>query len=150
MGQEPDFGFIEKYVSDQFTVIEHPMAPGVLGAPTHTHSREDELSYVVFGTVQAHVGARMVTAGPREVIWKPRGVAHAFWNPGPERALVYELIIPGGFERYFCELVALVHDSNGPPDPDRMRELQARYGLEMDLTSIGVLGERYHVRLPRL
>ena len=95
---EPDFGFIAKHVSAEFTIGEHPVAPGVLAAPTHTHSREDELSYVVHGTIQAQLGDRIVTAGPGDVIWKPRGVPHAFWNPGPERALVLELIVPGGFE----------------------------------------------------
>src|SRR5437762_2289895 len=46
MSEEPELGFIERHVSDAFAVVEHPMAPGILGSPIHTHSREDELSYV--------------------------------------------------------------------------------------------------------
>ena len=80
MADEPEMGFIERHASAEFALVEHPMAPGVLGSPMHTHSREDELSYVVYGTVQAQVGDQVVTAGPRELIWKPRGVPHAFWN----------------------------------------------------------------------
>jgi mannose-6-phosphate isomerase-like protein (cupin superfamily) len=150
MPDEPELGFVERYVSEAFSLIEHPMAPGVLGSPIHTHSREDELSYVVHGTVQVQVGDRIITAGPRDVIWKPRGVAHAFWNPGPQPALVLELIIPGGFERYFRELVALARESNGSPDREQMKEVQQRYGLDMDASSIQTLMERYHVRPPKM
>ncbi len=104
----------------------------------------------MYGTVQAQVGDRVVTAGPRDIIWKPRGIPHAFWNPGPERALILELITPGGFEGYFRELVALAHASNGSPDRERMQEIQSRYGLQMDLSSMNALVERYRLRLPRM
>jgi mannose-6-phosphate isomerase-like protein (cupin superfamily) len=147
--QEVDLGFIERYVSSEFSLVEHPMAPGVLGSPIHTHSREDELSYVVYGTVQALVGERLVTARPREVIWKPRGVAHAFWNPGPDRALVLECIIPGGFAAYFRELVEHLRAGEGAPDRGVPEELPARYGLEMDLASIPALLREHGLRLPR-
>ena len=150
MSEETELGFIERHVSDAFTVVEHPMAPGILGSPIHTHSREDELSYVVYGTVQAQVGKQVITAGPRDVIWKPRGVPHAFWNPGPERALILELIIPGGFERYFRELTALAQESNGPPDRSRIFDLQQRYGLDLDPSSIPTLMRRHNLRQPRM
>lgn len=147
---QPEFGFIERHVSEAFSLVEHPMAPGILGAPTHTHTREDELSYIVYGTVQAQVGDRVITAGPQDIIWKPRTVPHAFWNPGPERALVLELIVPGGLERYFRELEALLRKSAGPPDHESLSRMQERYGLEMDFASIPGLGERYRVRPPRM
>ena len=150
MGQEPEIGFVERHVSEQFSLIEHPMAPGILGSPMHTHSREDGLSYVVFGTIQAQVGDRVVTAGPQDVIWKPRGVSHAFWNPGPERALILELIVPGGFEGYFRELVAVARASGGAPDRSLMREIQHRFGLQMEEASIPDLLERYGLRVPRM
>ena len=148
---DPDFGFIEKYVSQGLTVGEHPIGPGVLAAPIHTHSREDELSYVVHGTIQAQIGDRVITAGPHDVIWKPRGIPHGFWNPGPERALVLELVMPGGLEKYFVELFDEFRKSaGGPPDPASMAAIQARYGLEMDMASIPALLERYRLRPPRI
>jgi mannose-6-phosphate isomerase-like protein (cupin superfamily) len=150
MAVEPEMGFVERFASAEFALVEHPMAPGILGSPMHTHTREDELSYVVYGTVQAQVGDRVVTVGPQELIWKPRGVQHAFWNPGPERALILELIVPGGFEAYFRELVGLSRASGGRPDSARLAEIQERYGLEMDASSIASLAERYHVRLGRM
>lgn len=147
---EPELGFVERHVSEEFSVIEHPMAPGILGSPIHTHTREDELSYVVRGTVQAQVGDRVVTAGPGDIIWKPRGVPHAFWNPGPEPALILEYIIPGGFAGYFREMVDRARASDGPLDREGMRPIQERYGLEVEGSSIPKLIERYSLRLPRL
>ncbi len=32
-----------------FSIVEHPLEPGVLGAPPHTHSDEDETSFVIEG-----------------------------------------------------------------------------------------------------
>jgi mannose-6-phosphate isomerase-like protein (cupin superfamily) len=122
VAEDPELGSVERFVSDAFSLVEHPMAPGIIGSPIHTHSREDELSYVVSGMVQAQVGDNVITARAHEIIWKPRGVPHAFWNPGPARALILELIVPGGFERYFRELVALARASNGQPDRSRMRD----------------------------
>lgn len=151
MADQPEMGFVERHASDEFSVVEHSMAPGIIGAPLHTHSREDEFSYIVSGNIHVQLGDRLLELGPRDVIWKPRGVPHAFWNASSEPALVLELIIPGGFECYFRELVELAHASGGgPPDRERMVEVQRRYGLEMDLASIPMLMEKYGVRPPRM
>ena len=147
---EPELGFVERHVSEEFSLIEHPMAPGILGSPMHTHTREDELSYVVYGTVEAQIGDRIVTAGPRDVIWKPRGIPHAFWNRGPEEALVLECIVPGSFANYFRELVDLARASGGIPDRRLMTDIQERYGLEMDESSIPRLLAEYGLRVPRM
>jgi hypothetical protein len=46
---------------------------------------------------------------------KPRGIAHAFWNPGTEPVRFLELITPAGFEEYFAELEPIL-GAAGPPD----------------------------------
>jgi mannose-6-phosphate isomerase-like protein (cupin superfamily) len=105
MGQV-DFGFELRLVplyAGRLAMVEHPMAPGVLAAPVHTHTREDECSYVLAGRIEALIGDGEVQAGPGDIVWKPRDVPHTFWNPGPERALVVEVITPGGLEGYFEE-----------------------------------------------
>lgn len=38
--------------------------------------------------IGALIGDRELESSPGEVVWKPRGVPHTFWNPGPDRALV--------------------------------------------------------------
>ena len=52
-----------------------------------------------------------------DLILKPRGVAHAFWNAGDEPARLLEVITPSGFEGHFARL-AEVMSGGGPPDVD--------------------------------
>jgi quercetin dioxygenase-like cupin family protein len=50
----------------------------------HTHTREDEFTFVFRGTVGARVGAvdHLLQAGT--LLHKPRGEMHAIWNPTDE------------------------------------------------------------------
>jgi mannose-6-phosphate isomerase-like protein (cupin superfamily) len=72
-----------------FALVEHPIGPRVLAAPLHTHEREDEYTYVLEGEVGVQVGDLVRVARPGDLVFKPRGVPHAFWNAGdaPARAL---------------------------------------------------------------
>ena len=48
-------------------------------------------------------------------ITKSRGQLHAIWNAGSQPGRIIEIITPGGFEDYFCELgELLVEDANDP------------------------------------
>lgn len=120
-----------------FALVEHPMRPRALAAPLHRHSREDEYSYVLFGRVGALLGDEVVYGGPGDLIYKPRGQWHTFWNAGDEDASLLEIISPAGFEKYFEELVELFAD--GKPDPARIGPVAQRYGLELDPSSIPAL-----------
>jgi mannose-6-phosphate isomerase-like protein (cupin superfamily) len=103
-------------------------------APLHTHADEDEISYVLEGEVGMQIGDRELRAGPGTLVFKPRGVPHAFWNPGDAPARMLELISPAGFEHYFEEAADLY--ASGPRDAELAAELRRRYRLEMDLSSI--------------
>jgi quercetin dioxygenase-like cupin family protein len=127
-----------------FSLVEHPMPPRALGAPLHRHTHEDEYTYVLEGRVGAQLGDEVVYGEPGDLIFKPRGEWHAFWNAGDEPARILEIISPGGFEGYFEELAAL---PAGPPDPGRIAEIAARYGLEHDFESVPRLAETYGLRL---
>ena len=124
--------------------VVHPLAPRALGSPVHTHGAEDEWSFVLEGRVGVEIGGRVVLAGPGDLVLKPRGVPHAFWNPADEPARLLEVITPGGFENYFHELGELL----AAPEPDlpRLGELAARYGLVMDPGSIPRLVAEHGLR----
>jgi oxalate decarboxylase/phosphoglucose isomerase-like protein (cupin superfamily) len=81
----------------------------------HRHTREDEYSYVLEGRVGALLGDEVVYGEPGDVIFKPRGQWHTFWNAGDEPAGILEIISPAGFEGYFERLVELFA-AGGPPD----------------------------------
>ncbi len=129
-----------------FSLVEHPLPPRALGAPLHRHSHEDEYSYVLEGRVGALLGDEVVTGEVGDLIFKPRGQWHSFWNAGDQPARILEIISPAGFERYFEEIVDL--GGVAGVDPEVMREMRDRYGLEMDLESVPVLAERFGLKLP--
>jgi hypothetical protein len=122
------------------------MPPRALAAPLHRHTREDEYSYVLEGRVGALLGDDVVVGGTGDLIFKPRGQWHTFWNAGDEPARILEVISPAGFERFFEELV----DLGGPLEaaPDVLGELCGRYELEMAPESIPGLVERFGLRMP--
>ena len=127
-----------------FSLVEHPMAPRALAAPLHRHTHEDEYSYVLAGRMGADLGGEVVYAEAGDLVFKPRGQWHAFWNAGDERCRILEVISPGGFERYFEELV----DLRARPTPEAVADIAARYGLEFDMASVPVLCERHGLRFP--
>src|SRR6187455_1831762 len=88
-----------------FSLVEHPIPPRALAAPLHKHSREDEYSFVLEGRMGALLGDDVVEAGPGDLVYKPRGQCHTFWNAGDEECRILEVIAPAGFERFFDELV---------------------------------------------
>ena len=127
-----------------FSLVEHPMAPRALAAPLHRHTHEDEYSYVLEGRMGADLGGEVVEAGPGDLVFKPRGQWHTFWNAADEPCRILEIISPGGFERYFEELVEL----RERPTPEAVGEIAARYGLEFDMASVPALCERHGLRFP--
>jgi quercetin dioxygenase-like cupin family protein len=129
-----------------FALVEHPMSARALAAPLHRHNREDEYSYVVEGRVGALLGDDVIVGGPGDLIFKPRGQWHTFWNAGDEPARILEVLSPAGFERFFDELVDLGGVTQA--EPHTLGELCARYELDMDPESVPGLVERFGLRFP--
>ena len=126
-----------------FSLVEHPIPPKTLCAPLHRHSREDEYSYVLAGTMGAKLGDDVVHAEPGDFVFKPRDQWHTFWNAGDEECRILEIIAPGGFERFFAEWAAGAEAG----DLDQA-ELGERYGIEFDLSSVPALCEEHGLIFP--
>lgn len=127
-----------------FALVEHPLPARSLGAPLHTHRHEDEYSFVLEGRVGVQLGDDTFEVGPGDLVFKPRRVAHTFWNAGDAPARLLELIAPGGFENYFRALAPLL----AAPERDgaAIASVVARYGLEIDFGTIPGLVERNGLR----
>jgi quercetin dioxygenase-like cupin family protein len=125
-----------------FSLVEHPIPPRALAAPLHRHSREDEYSFVLEGRVGALLGDQVVYGEAGDLISKPRGQWHTFWNAGSDPARVLEVISPAGFEGYFEEMVEYLRETR-PPEPNALTAIASRYGLEVDRSSISRLTEEY-------
>ena len=115
--------------------LEHPLAPRALGSPVHTHRHEDEWSFVLEGEVGVQLGDDVHVARPGDLVLKPRGVPHAFWNAGDVPARLLEVVTPSGFERYFERLGELLA-VDGPPDLEALAAVAAEHGLEVDPESV--------------
>ncbi|MFL5959006.1 MAG: cupin domain-containing protein [Gaiellaceae bacterium] len=122
-----------------FALVEHTLPPRALGAPLHRHTNEDEYSFVLEGRLGAQLGADVVEAGPGELVRKPRGQAHTFWNAGDEPLRFLEIISPGGFAGYFREIAPLLEAG----DEAGVQEVAARYALEIDFSTIAALAQRH-------
>jgi mannose-6-phosphate isomerase-like protein (cupin superfamily) len=129
-----------------FSLVEHPMSARALAAPLHRHLREDEYSYVLEGRMGALLGADALEAGTGDLVRKPRGEWHTFWNAGDEPCRILEIIAPAGFEQFFAELVELGGVTSA--DPAVLGALCGRYALEMDPSSVPNLVEQFGVRFP--
>ena len=123
--------------------LEVTIPPRTLVKP-HNHSREDEYTVVLAGTVGARVGDRVVEAGAGASLVKPRGVPHAMWNTGAEPATVLEVLTPGGLEDYFEKLAPVLRAKAPRADYDA---LAARYGLTIEDDWIEELERTYGVKL---
>jgi mannose-6-phosphate isomerase-like protein (cupin superfamily) len=133
---------------ERFSVVHHPLAPRALAAPLHRHTREDEYSYVLEGTLGALLGDDVVEAGPGTWVFKPRNQWHTFWNAGDGPCRILEIISPGGFEHCFDEMAAAMASPDF--DPQQMAEVAGRYGLELQPDSIPALCAEHGLTHPML
>ncbi|HEY7348696.1 MAG TPA: cupin domain-containing protein [Ktedonobacterales bacterium] len=128
-----------------FSIVEHPIEPATL-VPPHTHSKEDELSYVLEGEVGVKIGDLVLQATPGSYVFKPRGIPHTFWNAGPGPARLLEIIFPAGFEAFFREM-ALLFPPGGLPDFEEVAKLASGYDLTFNPDWIEELAAKYHLKL---
>jgi quercetin dioxygenase-like cupin family protein len=112
----------------------------------HNHSREDEYSLVLAGTVGVRLGDRVLEAGTGASMVKPRGIPHAMWNAGGAPARVVEILSPGGLESYFEELPPVLAHEGGAGAKEYYR-LAERYGITILDDWIEELERTYGVKL---
>ena len=137
----------DRYIIDsaltggRVAVVEHIIAPGVLAAPMHRHSREDEYSLVLEGRVGAMFDGVEVYADAGDFVFKPRSEWHTFWNAGQGTLRILEIITPGGLE----ELFRLI-DTAGDEIAEGLEDAAASYGCEIDGDATAHLVERLGLR----
>lgn len=114
-----------------FSVVEATEEPGS-AAPLHVHHGEAEAFYVVEGRIELTCGEQTVIAGAGDFVYTPKDVPHRYAVIGERRARVLLLFSRPGFEQFFAEAGApLDQPPAGPPDPERMRQVIAKYDLEL-------------------
>lgn len=109
----------------------------------HSHTLEDEFTFVFRGRVGGRVGSEDVVVDEGGFLFKPRGVVHALWNPTDTPAIVLEFISPAGFEGFFEEMGAM---SKGT-EPAMLEQVAQRYGQTPHPELIGELSQLHGVSL---
>jgi mannose-6-phosphate isomerase-like protein (cupin superfamily) len=122
-------------------IMDHILQPRWIGAPLHTHAHTVEISIVISGRIGVQIGNDELVAEPGEVVVKPAGVPHAFWNPGLLEARFIEILTPPDFADYFDGL----EDAWGDQGPvmERLEGLMEHHDIELDPSSLPVLIERH-------
>ncbi len=109
-------------------MFELTVPAGARVPPAHSHRDNEEIVYVLEGTLRYRVDDEVRDLMPGERMYTPRGSVHAFSNPhdGPARALI--ILTPDIGAQYF-RAGAEVAGAPGGPSPARMVEVMTRYGL---------------------
>lgn len=98
------------------------------GNRLHVHSYEDEIVYVLQGTIQIRLRNDKLEASEGGVVHLPKWIPHALYNPLKVPLKIMALAIPGGMEQFFDELESVMHD--GTMDDVKHREISQKYGIE--------------------
>lgn len=82
----------------RYSVSIWRVAPGESGPGAHAHEANEELFYVIEGTMTFRVADQYIDATSGTFLRIPAGVTHDFENRTTQRASTLNIFIPGGFE----------------------------------------------------
>ncbi len=91
---------------DRYSVSIWWVDPGQPGPGAHSHEANEELFYVVEGTMTFLVADQHIDAVSGTFLRIPAGVVHDFENRTTKRAGALNVFIPGGFETNMPAIVA--------------------------------------------
>lgn len=111
-------------------VFEMHVPPECNVPPPHSHSANEELVYVLEGTLRYTVSSETRDLRPGEFMSTPRGSVHAFSNPHAVDARVLVINTPDIGPAYFREVAAILN-AGGPPDRAKLTSTMQNFGLAL-------------------
>jgi quercetin dioxygenase-like cupin family protein len=117
------------HTDGHMAMAEMIVAPGAKVPPPHFHSEVDETVHVIEGTFQYRVDAESYELRAGDRCFSPRGLVHAFSNPGDVPARVLLVFSPAKIGPAYFREVADVLAAGGPPDMAKLRSVMEKYGL---------------------
>jgi quercetin dioxygenase-like cupin family protein len=109
-------------------VFELRVPPASQVPPPHSHLGNEELVYVLEGTLRYSVGSETRDLRPGEFMSTPRGTVHAFSNPHAEVARALVVNTPDIGPEYFRGVAAIVN-TGAPPDRAKLMATMEKFGL---------------------
>ena len=98
--------------ADRYSISEWWLEPNTQGPGAHSHP-EDDVFYVIEGTMSFLVDGRWVDAPKGSFVLAPAGVTHDFENRSSTRAGVLNFSAPGNFEQHMPDIAEWF--TNNPP-----------------------------------
>lgn len=91
--------------AERYSISEWWLEPHTKGPGAHQHD-EDDVFYVLEGTMTFFVGGRWIDAPKGSFVVAPGGTPHDFENRGDVRAGALNVSAPGGFEPHMPGIAA--------------------------------------------
>ncbi|HEX8648306.1 MAG TPA: cupin domain-containing protein [Thermoleophilaceae bacterium] len=122
-----DFTFIARgaQTGGSLTALESVIPPGQ-GPPVHLHEDVDESIYLIDGDLRFKLGDELTDSPAGSYVFIPRGLPHAFRNPGDRPVRLLVTFTPAGMEAFF-EHMATVTEF----DPQEFRRMGAESGMQV-------------------
>lgn len=121
-----------------FSVVEMQAPPGFQAPPVrHRHSNVDWYALVEDGEIVIELDGveHRVPRGGLVVV--PRGVAFRWWNASHEHGVRWlATYTPGGFERFFVDMVGRLRALGHPPTPSDMTAIASSLWKQYDVETV--------------
>jgi len=128
----------------EVNVVDAVIPPHFL-IPPHARDHESDVTRVIKGNLVMEIGGELIDAPEGTIVFRPRGVMHAVWNPRPEVAIISSVAWPAGVEAHLEALAALTQQETF--DMKQMEQLSSRHGVRYDLKRGAELAARYGLRM---
>src|SRR5215813_10412977 len=121
----------------QFALMEYRAKPGN-EPPPHVHELEDETLYILEGEIEAYQGDDVVTLGPGDTLFAPKGTPHAWYILTPQFRMLI-MVQPAYSDQYFREMGSPAQGMELPEDgvtyamsdPEHAISVARRYGVKI-------------------
>lgn len=122
---------VSEHTDGRFFLSETVGEPGFPGPPLHRHRELTDMFYVLEGTLTFTIDGEDVEGPAGTFVCAPPGTAHTFANRSDAPARFLNFNVPGGFEHYMRDLAAAFAGADGPPAPEDLGRIAAKYDLEL-------------------
>src|SRR5215469_691142 len=117
-----------------YCLLEVSLAPG-MAVPRHTHTREDEVYFVLDGELEVGVGEKTFVLRPGDTLLAPRDIPHELRNSGDATNHYLLVFSPSGFEEFIMATAVPAPDNAvAPTEPpaaavENVHKLATDYGI---------------------
>ncbi|MBC7828490.1 MAG: cupin domain-containing protein [Chitinophagaceae bacterium] len=102
----------EEETKQQYCISEWWLDPYSEGPGAHSHEKNQDIFYVLEGTVSILVGKEWLMAAKGSFILIPENTIHDFANRTDSKIGLLNFFIPGGFERNMPSIVKWFEEKN--------------------------------------